>query len=312
MRLSVIVPTYNGVAYLKRTLDSLVADADADVEVIAVDDGSTDGTRALLERYRTRLNLQIHVRKVGNWAANSNHGLELATGEFACFLHQDDFWLPGRTAATRRQLRLTPAVTLLLHASAFADPAGRLLGPWRCPLPARVPLSPRQTLEHLLVQNFIAIPGAVFRRDTALAVGGLDPALWYTADWSLWLKLASAGTTVYLPDTYAAFRIHPASQTADRSRSLDAFRDQLETVLRAHADVFPADSAVMRAARASVEINVGLAAAYHRQRLDWTRMATTLGALGPLDWRRLLRDARLWERVSSRVRAGFVRRRAHA
>jgi glycosyltransferase involved in cell wall biosynthesis len=310
MRLSVIVPTYNGVAFLKRTLDSLVADAD--VEVIAVDDGSTDDTRALLESYRGRLDLHVHVRKVGNWAANSNYGLEQAHGEFACFLHQDDFWLPGRTAAVRRQLALTPDVTLLLHASVFADPAGRALGPWRCPLPPRVRLSPTQTLEHLLVQNFVAIPAAVFRRETALAVGGLDPALWYTADWSLWLKLAEVGPTVYLPGTFAAFRIHPASQTADRSRSLDAFRDQLETVLRAHAGHFPADSAVCKAARASIEVNVGLAAGYHRQPVAWSPLAASLGALGPDGWRRLLRDARLWERVSSRARAGFIRGRARA
>lgn len=310
MRLSVIVPTYNGVAFLTQTLDSLVADADAEVEVIAVDDGSTDDTLALLERYRSRLDLHVHVRKVGNWAANSNFGLEQASGELACFLHQDDFWLPGRTAAIRRQLALTPDLTLLVHASAFADPAGRLLGPWRCPLPARVCLTPAETLEHLLVQNFIAIPAAVFRREAALAVGGLDPALWYTADWSLWLKLAEVGPTVYLPGTFAAFRIHPASQTADRSRSLDAFRDQLETVLRAHSGYLPADSAVMKAARASIELNVGLAAGYHRQPVAWARLTSSLGALGPGAWRRLLRDARLWERVSSRARAGFVRGRA--
>jgi len=65
--------------------------------------------------------------------------------------------------------------------------------------------------------------------------------------------------------------------------------------------------AVERVARASIEVNVGLAAVYHKQPVPWGRLATALAALGVADWHRLLRDSRLWERVSARVRAGFAR-----
>ena len=63
----------------------------------------------------------------------------------------------------------------------------------------------------------------MFLRESAVAAGGLDETLWYTADWDLWLKLAAAGPTVYLPRPLAAFRVHPESQTATRSRSADDF-----------------------------------------------------------------------------------------
>jgi GT2 family glycosyltransferase len=171
-----------------------------------------------------------------------------------------------------------------------------------------VPLPPALSLERLLVQNFVGIPGAVFRRDLALAVGGLDESLWYTADWDLWLKLARAGTTVYVPRPLAAFRVHPESQTSARSRRLEDFRRQYEVVTERHLESWPAAApatraAVARVARASLEVNVCLAAAYHRQAVPWRRLARALAPLGLSDWRRLLRDSRLWERVSARVRA---------
>lgn len=302
--LSVVVPTYNGADLLPAALDSVAAQLEPGVEVIAVDDGSTDGTPDVLARYADRLPLTVVRRKVGNWVANTNHGLSLARGEFACILHQDDLWLPGRLAAVRRQLAATPSLTLLLHATRYIGPCGDDLGPWRCPLPARRPLSSTLVLHRLLVQNFVAVPSALFRRDTALAVGGLDESLWYTADWDFWLKLASAGPTAYLPEKLAAFRVHPASQTAGRSRSANEFRAQLEAVPRRYPT-----TAARPATAAAIEINLALAAGYHRQSLEWRRLLAALMPLTPGDWCRLLRDSRLSERVLARVRAGFLRLR---
>jgi hypothetical protein len=311
--LSVIVPTYNGGPVLAEALESLLREADAGVEVVAVDDGSTDDTPDVLARYAGRLSLTVVRRRVGNWVANTNHGLGLARGVYACVLHQDDYWLPGRLAAVRQQLAATPDVTLLLTQARFVGLDGAALGIWRCPLPGYRPLPPRLTVERLLIQNFVAVPAAVFRREAALAAGGLDEALWYTADWDLWLKLAAAGETVYLPRPLAAFRIHAESQTATRSRSADDFRQQYEVVPGRYAPAWDARDgrtreAVRRAGRAATEINLALAAAYHRQPIAWRRVLAAVAALGPDAWHRLLRDSRLAERLTARVRAGFGRR----
>jgi glycosyltransferase involved in cell wall biosynthesis len=313
--LSVIVPTYNAGGYLAEALAGVAAQADPGVEVIAVDDGSTDGTPAVLASYASRLNLTVVSRRVGNWADNSNHGLRLARGTYACFLHQDDVWRPGRLAAVRRQLAATPDVALQLHACRFINPAGRDLGRWSCPYSSGRLISAAKAVERLLIQNFVGIPGAVFRRDLAVELGGLDEGLWYTADWDLWLKLAAAGSTVYLPRPLAGFRLHPGSQTAARSHSLDDFRHQYEAVHARHAARWAAPSAtiresVTRANRAAVEVNVALAAGYHRRPVSWGRLAAAFAALNAADWRRFTRDSRLWERASARVRAGFLTRSA--
>jgi GT2 family glycosyltransferase len=314
--LSVIVPTYNGAAFLRDALESVCAQGDAALEVIAVDDGSTDATLAILADYARRLPLTALTRRVGNWAANTNLGLERARGEWACLLHQDDLWRPGRLAATRRALAAGPAPALLLHAADFIDPAGRTVGRWRCPLPpGRGGSAPQQTAARLLVQNFVPLPAALFRRADALRVGGLDPGLWFTPDWDFWLKLAACGPTRYLPAALAAFRLHPASQTVTRSGRSAAFRRQYEVVRDKHWDRWrgrlAAPRRVAAASRLAVEVNVALAARHHGEPVDWRRLLAAAG-VGPGTWGYFLRNSRVVERVLARLRAGLAGRRQSA
>jgi glycosyltransferase involved in cell wall biosynthesis len=305
--LSVLMPTFNGAAYLAAALESIAAQVQDDVEVIALDDGSTDGTLALLRHYADRLPLQIVARgRVGSWVANTNHGLSLARGEYVCYLHQDDCWLPHRLATLKARALAHPGVALLLHSSFFIDTAGRRLGTWRCSLPPYRLLHADDVLERLLVQNFIAIPAPLFRREAALRVGGMDEGLWYTADWDFWLKLASIGQTFYDPRPLACFRIHALSQTMRQSRDGSEFRRQHEAVLqrhlpawlRGHADLRPILPPV---AEFAAEVNTALADSLHLRMPNWTTLLGRGFTLGPAGWHRFLRDSRIVERVRARI-----------
>src|SRR3981189_1602512 len=247
--LSVVMPTYNGGAFLAAALESVCAQqAGGDFEVVAVDDGSEDGTVALLEAYSSRLPLRIVRRaRIGNWVASTNHGLSIARGEYACLLHQDDLWMDGRLRALRAALDGAPEAALVVHPSWFIDVRGARLGRWRCPLPpGRI--------------DGALVPAPLFRREKALEAGGMDESLWYTADWDLWLKLSTCGAVVHHPEPLAAFRIHPASQTAPRAERGEALRGQLETVLRRHLPAAAgADRRLASVAEFSVELNLALA-----------------------------------------------------
>ena len=311
--LSVIVPTYNGEAYLAEALESVARENDAGIELVAVDDGSTDGTMAILERYAQRMPLRVVSRPhEGSWVANTNRGLATAQGEYACILHQDDVWLPGRAATLRRLLQENPEAVQAIHSCWYIDHSGRKLGLWRCPLPRHGdPLTPQAVVPRLLVQNFIAMPSPVFRRETALEAGGMKPHLWYTADWDLWLTLAAAGPTVYYPRPLACFRIHGQSQTIQSSTENDRFRAQLEEVLANHLGGWEKccgrlPSSAVRAARFSVQVNTVLAARFHGQRSSLTRLAVRGLLLGPRASIRYLRDSRIVERVAARFRVARV------
>ena len=168
---------------------------------------------------------RLSRRGGGNWVAATNAGLREARGEYACFLHQDDIWLPGRLAAMRTEAARRP--TLILHPALFIGPQGRRLGTWRCPLPAG-DVDSRLFVERLIVQNFIAIPTPVFAREAALGDGGLEESLWFTADWDLWFRLGRRQGIRYLTSPLAGFRVHRESQTmvrndlADRRRQYEA------------------------------------------------------------------------------------------
>jgi GT2 family glycosyltransferase len=305
--LSVVVPTFNGAAFLPAALEGIRRQGDLDLEVIAVDDGSSDATLAVLDSWASRLPLRVVRRDhTGSWVANSNHGLAQARADHVCFLHQDDLWLSDRLRVVKPLLVGDPRTVLVLHASWFIGPDGRRLGRWRCPLPTRPGgLEPDRVVERLLVQNFIAMPAPIFRRDAAMRVGGMDERLWYTADWDLWLKLAGAGKTVYCPRALAAFRIHPQSQTVRRTTGAADLRRQLEIVLDRHLTAWKGNVEVLRAARFSVEVNLALAARAHGQWPDWRALSRRGLALGLAGWHRYLRDSRLAERL--RARLGLLR-----
>lgn len=307
--LSILMPIYNGENYLRCALNSIFKQASkTDFEVIAVDDGSTDSSLSILEDFQQRLPLRIdRLSRVGNWVKVTNHALSIATGHYVCFLHQDDLWLEDRLLTVRNITSAWPTADLILQPTRFVDHRGRFVGLWRCPLPKDRLLSSSRVLERLTVQNFVAIVAPVFRREVALDSGGLDEGLWYTADWDLWLKIASRGPTICWPSPLSAFRLHPTSQTVVRSANLADFRSQFEAVHNRHLESWQATEktrqAVSRAARFSMEVNVALAAASHGLPQDWLGIVAKGIEMGPSCLGRYIRDSRILERLLSRFRA---------
>jgi glycosyltransferase involved in cell wall biosynthesis len=302
--LSVVMPTYNGERFIAAALESTRGQHDG-IELVIVDDGSTDRTIEIIRSFTGSLPIRlITPGRLGNWVAVTNLGLREAVGEWACFLHQDDLWLPGRLERLRKEM-LDPQRALIIHNAMYVGPDGQGLGPWTCPFPeGAIPSS--EFIERLLVQNFIAIPSPVFRRDAVIQSGGLDEALWFSADWDLWLRLGAVGSVQFIDETLSAFRVHPASQTAARKLRPSEWEQQLTTVLERHLESWPvtgrARSRVERAALASIAINSALSAGSRGEPVKPTAVLLQLFALGPRGWHRYLRDSRIVQRVGSRLR----------
>lgn len=307
--LSVIIPTYNGEKFLPAALDSVVLQESSGIECIAVDDGSTDETLSILNHYRQKLPMRILRRKRrGNWVANTNYALALARGKYVCFLHQDDVWLSGRLKKMKGLIEERPDIILFLHPSYYLDIVGNYLGVWQCPLtPYPETIKPEIMVEKLLIQNFIAIPAPIFRRDVSQIVGGLDESAWYTADWDFWLKIARHGEAAYHPTPLSGFRIHSTSQTVTRSSYSHDFRRQLETVFRKHFDLWESTidrkRQICKIATFSIEVNVTLAGFIHKNKSRLLNLIVEFILLGPTGWRLYIENSRIWERVTSRLKA---------
>ncbi len=302
--LSVIMPTYNGERFLTAALESERRQHDDGIELLIVDDGSTDRTLDIVRDFAKLLPIRlITPGRIGNWVALSNLGLREAKGDWACFLHQDDFWLPGRIARLRGELESAEGA-LVLHNAMFVGPDGQRLGPWTCPLREGV-VPPDQFIERLLIQNFIAMPSPVFRRNAAIGSGGLDETLWFAADWDFWLRLGALGPVRFIAETLSAFRIHPESQTLARKLQPNEWEQQLTTVLDRHLRNGPVagrlSTSVERVARASIAVNSALSAASRGESVRTSAVLFGLLALGPSGWHRYLRDSRIVERLRARL-----------
>ncbi|MEO1340385.1 MAG: glycosyltransferase [Cyanobacteria bacterium J06635_13] len=302
--LSVIIPTYNGSKYLAAALNSVFVQHEQGVECVVVDDGSTDGTLSIVESFCDRLEIKLITKaRAGNWVVNTNYALKEATGEYACFLHQDDLWLDGRLDRLKKAITAYPQASLYLHDSVFIDAEGKPLGLWRCPLAnKRGVVAAEQMIAKLLVQNFVAIPAPVFKRAAALQIAGLNDQLWYTADWDFWLKLAALGDTCYIPQPLAAFRVHGDSQTIRRSSSVAEFRQQMRSVVDKHL-ALRANKEVSKVAFFSTEVNTTLAALVHGESPNLLKLSWDFALLGPTGWWRYWQDSRIQERISARLKA---------
>ena len=310
--LTVVLPVHNGELYLETALQSLAVQNDKDIECVVVDSSDSNGCLDIVERFAHILTLDAHRRPdLKPWTEKTNFAVSIARAETICMLHQDDMWLPGRAAALRRRVQVLPNAIMHLNPSLIVDQKGRRMGQWRCPLPVASKAVPADLLlERLMVQNFVAIPAPAINRDAFLRVGGMDEALWYTADWDLYLKLACAGPVYYAPEALTCFRVHGDSQTMTGSRSPADFRTQMEIVLERHAGRLPKGrrARIVQAARASIDVNVALAVANHRgEWMELSQAVSSVAALGPTGIWRYLRDSRLVERVAPRLRARFGR-----
>jgi len=310
-RLSVVVPVYNGARYLQAAIDSVLSQADDTVEVVISDDGSTDGSTAIIEAYaRDARVVAVEGPKRSNWVANTNRGVERSSGQLVTFLHQDDRWLPGRFESLRAAVSRAPDCTLWLAPTRFIDSHGRLLGTWRLPLGRGARTLPGdEVIEHLLVQNFVGMPTPVFPRTAFDSAGGMDESLWYTADWDFWIKLARAGSVSISPHATTAFRLHALSQTMQGARREHEMKMQVDTVRGRHLPLVRDHrrrDEIKRAGEFASELNAFASAVVAGQSWPWRATTRSLMRAGFGGLRRFARDARFLERSSSRIRVGLL------
>jgi len=308
--LSVIIPTFNGEGTIAEALASLSAQNDSAIEVLVIDDGSTDSTLKIVRSYDSLLNLKILQREhTGNWVANTNRGIEESTGQYLSILHQDDRWEDRRLATIHEVLMRNPNVEMCLHPSFFLGPDGKIIGLWRCPFGGRENVQmirPDVFLRCLLVQNFIALPAPVFKKDSALKVGLLDDSLIYTADWDFWIKISSLGPSAYIRKPLASFRLHSHSQTAILSKKPDYMEQQLLCVLVRHFGRYEGITkdrqSLLKVASFSVKLNIALMKFSSGQTFKAFRLMKDFVHLGPKGLHQFFRCSRIVDRTLARLR----------
>lgn len=223
-RVSVVIPTRDRAGVLPRAIRSALAQTFGDLEVIVVDDASTDGTPGVVQELAARDARVRAVRsdRAAGASAARNRGIALARGEFVAFLDDDDEWLPEKL---ERQLpRAEGGADVVCSPYLFVDAEGRehVRGT------AELPGDARATL---LGGNTVATPTVLARREALLEEGGFDESLHRLEDWELWLRMARSCRFASVPEPLVRVHFTPASLSSRRPELIAS----AEGLLRRHA-----------------------------------------------------------------------------
>jgi len=205
-RVSVLMAVYNGARFLREAVDSVLGQTLADLELIVVDDASTDDTPAILDSYGDpRLVRLRKERNVGPYRAR-NWALPRCRGQYIAPMDADDVSMPTRLEKQARYLDEHPEVVLVSANMEVTDEAGRHLDQ------TDSAGDPGAIAWELLFYNRGAGHGQVmFRRDTLLKIGGYPVNHRYSQDYALWLSMLEQGRVAVLPDVLLKYRRHGSS-----------------------------------------------------------------------------------------------------
>lgn len=303
---SAIMAAYNGEDYIEEALESVFAQTYPNVELIVVDDGSTDSTPDILKGYADTLTY-LRQENQGSAAAR-NLAISHARGEFVAILDADDVWLAQKTAMQVETFRAAPELDLVFGLAETMDANGNTMAvaggrPQGChlralDLPFAAYVWDGDVLARLVEGNIIWHSTVMMRRKPFLQAGGYDPESKRVHDYELWLRLAARGCNFGIVGSVLyRYREHPKQMTHDFESHYRAHMQVLENVfagdgyrpqLRDAARRAFAGMAKVLGDYAFAEGETRKARAYYRQAIrHWPRPAqrlswalTFLGSIG--------------------------------
>jgi glycosyltransferase involved in cell wall biosynthesis len=224
-KITVLMPVYNGLAYLRQAIESVLDQTLTDFEFLIIDDASTDESAACIQSYRDpRIRLVCNAQNLGQ-ARSLNKGLELAHGAYIARLDQDDACLPERLLKQAAFLDQRPDVAVMCTWEYTIDSHGHKVRAWRGQLKDY-----GEFLGTLLVGKCpIWHPSIMFRRRIVLDLGGYDPAYTPADDFDLWTRFAMARyNAAVVPEFLVLQRVH------DERQSVKQLAVQLANWQRSH------------------------------------------------------------------------------
>lgn len=216
---TIITPVYNQKQYIEETIESVLSQDYPNLEYIVVDDGSTDGTFDVIQKYQGKVKLLRH-QNMGQYAT-VNKAFPLSNGEIIGIVNSDDPLLPGAVTKIVDELLSHLEILVVYPDWNLIDEKGNFL-------------KAEKTHEYNMVdmvrwQHCMPGPAAFFRRGVYEELSGRNPEYRFVADFDFWLRASLLGPFKRIPEVLATFRIHPGSITVSQ-KSVAMAREQAKLV----------------------------------------------------------------------------------
>jgi alpha-1,3-rhamnosyltransferase len=218
---SIAIPSYNHENYIEECILSVINQDYGNIELIIIDDGSTDGTDAIIKRLREKcsnrfVRFEYRTRENKGATATLNEALDWAQGLFFAQLDSDDAILSAKTSTLVRELQNEPDLAGVFSGSISIDLGGREVR--RLSYPCRY----YGFEDFIFHRHLFATVGQLLRLDAVKAVGGYPDNSWI-GDWYMWMALTNSGNKIKsIPDVLAKYRYHPANSSKNKVKMFEA------------------------------------------------------------------------------------------
>ena len=196
---SAIMPVYNGDRYLSEAIESVLAQTEHNIEIIVIDDGSTDNTGKIAQSYKD--NISYMYQSNSGAPSARNRGLEMARGEFIAFLDADDLWSKNKLELQLGYLSQDPSIEIVLGYQQIMQLIGVK--------------DENNTFENIAYPSMTLQLGAgLFRKSAFEKVGKFNPELRYADDWDWFMRGRELGISMRMyPETVLFYRRHDRNLT---------------------------------------------------------------------------------------------------
>lgn len=231
-RVSVLMPAWNRARFIEEAMSSVLGQTFRDLELIVVDDGSTDDTAELVRSCRDS-RVKLFQQDHAGISAALNRALEVASGQYVARLDSDDVWLPSFLDVQLEVLEKHPGVDIVYAKGECMDAKGRALpSTWGTDL--RYPSDP---LRSFLYADPTCNITVLARRSCFDRVGGYDESLHTSEDWDIWVRMAVHFRFRFVDRVLARIRRHDACTTGGHELpDDDVYRNRLRVLDKAFAD----------------------------------------------------------------------------
>lgn len=216
-KITVIIPTYNSAKYIKEAVDSALSQTYKDIEIIVVDDGSTDNTKDVLKKYIDNGKIRYIYQANGGPASARNKGINNSSGEFIAFLDADDIWFPDKL---KKQIPLFNNSDIGLVYSDMEFFGDKFKYCYYSEILKRKMLK-GYVYKNLILENFIPTSSVVIKRRILYDVGFFneDRKLFAVEDYDLWLRITKKYKVDFINELLVKYRIHSHKISGSRNKS---------------------------------------------------------------------------------------------
>jgi glycosyltransferase involved in cell wall biosynthesis len=218
---SVIIPTYNSAQFLDEALQSVFDQTFKDFEVIVVDDGSTDQTKQVLDKYGDRI--RYIFQENGGPAKARNRGIKASSGKYVAFLDADDIWLPLKLKKQVNTFRHRPELAMVFTEHCLFNERGV----YKTSLGKKKKLLKGDIARNIFLHSGVATSTVMVRKDVFSEIGLFEEALYIAEDDNMWIRIAANFKVELIDESLLKHRSHPQSIMTDKRKLFECVKKNI-------------------------------------------------------------------------------------